>query len=134
MKRREFIKTVPLIVGSTGLALRENAWAAADSKLRVEDIPVVLECGINGSTTKAKNPNAPETVEEHIGELMRVLDAGVTIAHNHSNHFHEDPEQAAQFYMDVFGPVRDKYPHAILYATVNMDMKALQRYRLGTDQ
>ena len=59
MKRRDFIKAVPLIVGSTGLALRGNASATAGSKLGVEDTPVVLECGINGSTTKAKNPKVP---------------------------------------------------------------------------
>ena len=35
----------------------------ADSKVAVEDIPVVLESAINGSTTKKKNPHAPETVQ-----------------------------------------------------------------------
>lgn len=108
---------------------KENDWATAGSKAAIEDIPVVLECGINGSTTKAKNPNVPETVQEHIDEMMRVLDAGVTIAHSHSNQWHEDPEQYAQPYADVFQPVREKYPHAILYATVNIDVKALHKER-----
>jgi uncharacterized protein (DUF849 family) len=61
--------------------------------------------------------------------MVRVLDAGVTIAHNHSNQSHENPEQAAKFYADVFRPVRAKYPHAILYATVNMDAEALHEER-----
>jgi len=100
-----------------------------DRNKSVEDVPVVLECGINGSTTKKKNANAPETVEEHVAEMMRVLDAGVTIAHNHSNQWHEDPQQAAEFYADVFRPVREKYPHAILYATVNFDPKTLHEER-----
>ncbi len=52
MKRREFIKTLTLIAVSTGLLPRENARATAGRKLAVEDIPVVLECRINGSTTK----------------------------------------------------------------------------------
>ena len=108
---------------------QENTKVTANNKLSVEDIPVVLECGINGSTTKAKNPNAPETVEEHIAEMTQVLDAGVTIAHSHSNQWHEDPEQEAQSYADVFRPIRDKYPHAILYATVNIDAKALREER-----
>ena len=129
MNRRQFIKTVSLLAVSTGLLPQKKARAAAGSKLSVENTPVVLECGINGSTTKKKNPNAPETVQEHIDEMMRVLDAGVTIGHNHSNRWHEDPEQAAQFYAEVFRPVRKKYPHAILYATVNMDAKALQEER-----
>ena len=130
MKRRTFIKAVPLIAAaSTGLAPRENVRAAGHSKRAVEDIPVVLECGINGSTTKAKNPNAPETVEEHIAEMIRVLDAGVTIAHNHSNQFHEDPNKAAQFYAEVFQAIRKKHPHAILYATVNLDVTVLREER-----
>jgi uncharacterized protein (DUF849 family) len=129
-----FIKALPLMAASTGLLPRAHARAAAGGQLAVEDIPVVLECGINGSTTKAKNPNAPETVEEHIAEMMRVLDAGVTIAHNHSNQGSEDPVQAAQFYADVFRPVREKYPHSILYATVNMDAKELHRTRRPWDQ
>jgi uncharacterized protein (DUF849 family) len=55
----------------------------ADRKAAVEDIPVVLECAMNGTASK-KNPHAPETVQEHITEMMQVLDAGATIAHNHS--------------------------------------------------
>ena len=129
MNRRQFIKTLSYITLSTGLLPQEKARATAGSKLSVENTPVVLECGINGSTTKKKNPNAPETVQEHIAEMLRVLDAGATIGHNHSNQSHEDPEQAAQFYAEVFRPVREKYPHAILYATVNMDAKALHEDR-----
>ena len=145
MKRRKFIKTLPLIAVSTGLlprafaastssALQENAKETAGSKLAVEDIPVVLECGINGSVTKAKNPNAPETVEEHIAEMIRVLDAGATIAHNHSNRHSEDPVEAAQFYADVFREVRKEHPHSILYATVNMDAGEFHKTRSVWDQ
>ena len=100
----------------------------ADRNTAVEDIPVVLECAINGSGSK-KNPHAPETVQEHITELTQVLDAGATIVHNHSNQFHEDPEQTAQFYAEVFRPIRNKYPHAIIYPTVNLDTKVLHEER-----
>ncbi len=134
MKRRTFVKTIPAIAASAGLVSGESARAATGRKLSVENTPVVLECGINGSTTKAKNPNAPETVEEHISEMLRVLDAGATIAHNHSNQHSGDPVQAAQFYVDVFRPVRKKYPHSILYATVNIDAKELHRTRRPWDQ
>jgi len=145
MKRRTFIKMLPLVAASTallprafaastGVALQENLKETAGSKLAVENIPVVLECGINGSVTKAKNSNAPETVEEHIAEMIRVLDAGATIAHNHSNQHSEDPVQAAQFYVDVFQEVRKKYPRSILYGTVNMDAKESHRTRQPWDQ
>ena len=59
MKRRDFIKTLPLIAASTALlprvltasageVPREGAKAAKGGKPAVEDIPVVLECVING--------------------------------------------------------------------------------------
>ena len=138
MNRRKFLGTIagagatlaaaPVVYAAAGVGHLADAGPKGMNK-SVENTPVVLECGINGSTTKKKNPNAPETVQEHITEMKRVLDAGATIAHNHSNQSHEDPEQAAKFYADVFRPVRKKYPHSILYATVNMDAKELHEER-----
>jgi uncharacterized protein (DUF849 family) len=138
MNRRKFLST--LAGAGATLAAAPAVYAAGEAdrvrdagskgiQKSVENIPVILECGINGSTTKKKNPNAPETVQEHIAEMKRVLDAGVTIAHNHSNQSLEDPEQAAKFYADVFRPIREKYPHSILYGTVNMDYKQLREER-----
>jgi uncharacterized protein (DUF849 family) len=103
--------------------------ASAASHKSVENTPVILECAINGSTTKAKNPLAPETVEEHTAEIIRCLDAGATIVHTHSNQPNEDPKIAAKFYMDSFRPVWKKHPHAILYATANFDPKVYNRTR-----
>ena len=97
-----------------------------DHQATVEDIPVVLECAINES---GKNPNEPKTVQDHIAELVQVLDAGAAIAHNHSNQFHEDPKQAAQFYAEVYQEIRNERPHAILYPTVNLDVKVLHEER-----
>jgi uncharacterized protein (DUF849 family) len=97
-----------------------------DRNTAVEDIPVVLACAINLSS---KNPNEPKTVQEHITEIIQVLDAGAAIAHNHSNQFHDDPKQAAQFYAEVYQPVRNERPHAILYPTVNLDVKVLHDER-----
>ena len=94
----------------------------------VEDIPVVLECAMNGTASK-KNPHAPKTVREHITEMTKVLDAGAAIVHNHSNQFREQPEEAAEFYAEVYRPIREKYPHAILYPTVNLDTKVLHEER-----
>jgi uncharacterized protein (DUF849 family) len=139
--RRDF-----LIRGGTGLAVLGGAAALGvqTSQLEaresgseerrmavrntpVEDIPVVLESAINGSTTKKKNRHAPETVEEQVTEMVRVLDAGAAIAHNHSNHFHEDPIQAARFYAEVNRQVLRKRPHAITYPTVNLDVSVLRK-------
>jgi len=85
------------------------------------DKPVILECAINGSTTKAKNPFAPETYEEQTAEIIRCLDAGATIVHSHSNQPNEDAQAAAAAYKKVYEPVWKKHPYAILYATANFD-------------
>ncbi len=128
MDRREFNKAV-IAAGASLLAAPAVRSAAAATKKSVEDVPVILECAINGSTTKAKNPLTPETVEEHTAEIIRCLDAGATILHTHSNQPNPDPKIAAQFYLDSFRPVWKKHPHGILYATANFDPKVYNRER-----
>jgi uncharacterized protein (DUF849 family) len=107
--------------------LARAAWAK--TKRSVTATPVILECAINGSTTKATNPLAPETTEELTAEIIRCLDAGATIVHCHSNQPNVDPKIAAQSYKEVFGPIWKKHPHAILYATANFDPKEYNRTR-----
>ncbi|MEE8307951.1 MAG: 3-keto-5-aminohexanoate cleavage protein, partial [Gammaproteobacteria bacterium] len=130
MKRREFGK----ILAAAGAMLTagsvvRDASAAPATKKRVENTPVILECAINGGTSKARNPLAPETVEEHVAEISKCLDAGVSIVHSHSNHPNPDPKVAAQFYTETYRPIRKKYPHAILYATANFDPKVYNQTR-----
>ena len=127
MDRREFL----ISAGAAALAAAGSSKqaAAADPKKSVEDTPVILECAINGSTTKATNPAAPETAAEHTAEIIRCLDAGATIIHTHSNQPNPDPKIAAQFYLESFGPVWKKHPYAILYATANFDPKLYNRER-----
>jgi hypothetical protein len=91
----------------------------ADRTTQVEDIPVVLECAINETR---KMPYEPRTVQEHIAEMTKVLDAGAAIAHGHSKQFDEDPKKAAQFYAEVYRAVFRKHPHAIVYPTINLDL------------
>ena len=127
MDRREFL----ISAGVAALSVAGSAARAASpaSKKSVQDTPVILECAINGSTTKARNPVAPETVEEHTAEIIQCLDAGATIIHSHSNRPNPDPKVAARFYMESFRPVWKKHPHAILYATANFDPKEYNRTR-----
>jgi 3-keto-5-aminohexanoate cleavage enzyme len=103
--------------------------AAATTSKPVGEVPVILECAVNGSTTKAKNPLAPETTDELTAEIIRCFDAGATIVHAHSNQPSEDNKIAAEAYADVFRPVWKKHPHAILYATANFDPAAYNRER-----
>jgi uncharacterized protein (DUF849 family) len=128
MKRRDFIKTIPVAAVIPAVARSAEAAGTTPPKgFRVEDIPVVLESAVNGSTTKKKNPHAPETVQEQINEMVQVLDAGAAIAHNHSNIFHTDPIQAARFYAEVYRQLLKKRPHAIVYPTVNLDVNVLRK-------
>jgi 3-keto-5-aminohexanoate cleavage enzyme len=132
MDRRKFLGTAvaagaTLAVSSTiGPAVRN---VAAATKNNVEDIPVILECAINGSVTKAKNPLAPGTPAEHTAEVIKCLDAGASIIHMHSNQPNEDIKLAAQPYIDIYRPVWKKHPNAILYATANFDAKVYNQAR-----
>ena len=128
MTSREFTKTLAGAGAVLAMGSRVRATSAATKK-SVENTPVILECAISGMTTKAVNPLAPETVEEHVAEIGKCFDAGATIVHTHSNKENPDPKIAAQFYMDTFRPIWEKYPHAILYATANFDQKVYNRNR-----
>jgi uncharacterized protein (DUF849 family) len=126
MDRREFL----ISAGVAALSVAGSARAASGAgKKSVEDTPVILECAINGSTTKVKNPAAPESVVEHTAEIIACLDAGATIIHSHSNHPDPNPKVAAQFYMDAYRPVWKKHPHAIVYATANFAPKVYHQTR-----
>lgn len=128
MKRREFIGA--LASAGAILAVAPTARAASGvTQKSVENTPVILECAINGSVTKAKNPNAPDTPAEHTAEVIRCLDAGASIIHMHSNQPNEDINLAAQAYIDIYEPVWKKHPHAILYATANFDAKVYHQNR-----
>jgi len=86
-----------------------------------QDKPVILEVAISGSTTKKKNPSAPETAAEIAEQAIQCLDEGATIVHVHSNRPSKNVQEAAQAYIDALKPVREKYPYAILYPTANFD-------------
>ncbi len=127
MDRREFLISAGVaalsVAGSTARA------ASPASKKRAENTPVILEVAISGTNSKKNNPLVPESVEEHIADIDKCLDAGATIVHTHSNHPDPDPEKAARFYRDTYRPIREKHPHAILYATANFDAKVYNKTR-----
>ncbi len=128
MDRREFLGA---LAGVGALSVLGSATRATstDSEKSVEDTPVILECAINGSTTKARNPLVPETAKEQSAEITRCLEAGATIIHSHSNQPNPDPKIAAQFYLEAFRPIWKLHPHAIVYATANFDPKLYNRTR-----
>jgi 3-keto-5-aminohexanoate cleavage enzyme len=125
-----------LAAATVGTAMAGNSTLGSSArtisgitKKSIENTPVILECAINGSVTKAKNPLAPGTPAEHTAEIIKCLDAGATIIHSHSNQPNEDIKLAAQPYIDIYGPVWKKHPNAILYATANFDPKVYHSER-----
>ncbi len=128
MNRRDLLQKIAA-AGALSAAGPLTQTVSAATTTFVADTPVILECAVNGSTTKAMNPLAPETVEEQTAEIVKCFDAGVTIVHLHSNKPNPDPEIAAETYAQVFRPVWKKHPHAILYATANFDPKIYNRDR-----
>ena len=133
MKRREFLRTI-VAAGTTLAASRAFAGPATSGmrsnfSFKKEDAPVILEVAISGSTTKKINPAVPETAAELAEEAIKCLDAGATIVHAHTNKPMEDPDAAAQVYIEAFEPVRRKHPHAILYPTANFDPAVYRKNR-----
>jgi 3-keto-5-aminohexanoate cleavage enzyme len=128
MKRRTVLQKITASGALLAAGPLTNTLVAK-SRIKVADKPVILECAINGSVTKAKNPLAPGTLEEHTEEVIKCLDTGATIIHMHSNRPNEDVNLAAQPYKEIYGPVWKKHPGAILYATANFDPIVYNRER-----
>ena len=49
---------------------------------RVDEL-VVIEAAINGGATKAANPHVPISPDEHVADILAVLEAGAAIVHHH---------------------------------------------------
>jgi uncharacterized protein (DUF849 family) len=128
MKRRDFTRTVATAAAALAAVTGTRASAMAD-KNSVANTPVILEVAISGSNTKKRNPNVPETVEEHIAEIDACFKAGATIVHTHSNHPNKDVDKAVEFYRDTYKPIRKMHPHGIIYATANFDPAIYNKLR-----
>ena len=133
MDRRKFGKVLAA-AGATLAASRAVAGPAATGMrsnfaFSKDETPVILEVAVNGGTTKKINPVAPETPAELSAEIIKCLDAGATIVHAHSNKPGTDVKAAAQAYIDVFKPVREKHPHGIIYPTANFDPAVYHKNR-----
>ncbi|MFK7896287.1 MAG: 3-keto-5-aminohexanoate cleavage protein [Myxococcota bacterium] len=83
--------------------------------------PVILEVAVNGTTQPARNPNVPRTPAEIAAEMIRCIEAGATILHNHN----DDPifdgltaSHEAAPYIEAWGPVLEAHPDVFLYPTM----------------
>lgn len=81
--------------------------------------PVIIECAINGATSKRVNPHVPTTPEEIAADALACFDAGAAIVHNHIDRFGIDEATAAQRYLEGWAPILEQRPDALVYPTVH---------------
>jgi len=89
--------------------------------MRREKTPVILEVAVNGTTTKVRNPNVPRSPSEVAAEAIRMIEAGATIVHNHT----DDPvfdgitaAHSADPYIEAWSIVLERHPDVFLYPTM----------------
>ena len=81
--------------------------------------PVIVEAAINGTTTKARNPNVPRLPDEIADDARQCLEHGASIVHNHIDVVAVPGEEAAARYVEGWAPVLAARPDALLYPTTN---------------
>jgi 3-keto-5-aminohexanoate cleavage enzyme len=80
--------------------------------------PLIIEAALNGTTSKARNPNTPKSAEEIADDALACLAAGAAIVHTHIEGFENSGDAAVQEYVRGWAPVLTERPGAILYGTV----------------
>lgn len=83
--------------------------------------PVIIECAINGLTSKATNPHVPVEPSEITADALACIAAGAAIIHNHIGLPGATVEQAAERYLEGWRPVLAVRPDALLYPTIHFD-------------
>ncbi|MHA7649073.1 beta-keto acid cleavage family enzyme [Mycobacterium sp. ML4] len=81
--------------------------------------PVIIECAINGGTSKAANPHVPVEPSEITADALACIEAGAAIIHNHIDRYGLSVEQAAERYLQAWRPILAARPDALLYPTIH---------------
>jgi hypothetical protein len=84
-----------------------------------EPTPVIIECAINGVTSKAVNPNVPIEPAEIAADALACLEARAAIIHNHIDRVGISQDEAVERYQEGWRPVLAARPDALLYPTVH---------------
>jgi uncharacterized protein (DUF849 family) len=80
--------------------------------------PLIIEAALNGTTSKARNPNTPKSPAEIADDALACLAAGAAIIHTHIEDFESSGDAAVEEYVRGWTPVLAARPRAILYGTV----------------
>ena len=79
--------------------------------------PLIIEAAINGMTPKTVNPAVPRSGDEIVVDALACLAAGASIIHCHVEDARLNLPDTVAAYADIFRPVLDKYPEALIYPT-----------------
>lgn len=82
--------------------------------------PVIIECAVNGTRTKADHPTVPTTPEEVTADALACLDAGAAIVHHHVDRFGVSVDEAVERYLEAWRPLWAQRPDALVYPTVHL--------------
>jgi 3-keto-5-aminohexanoate cleavage enzyme len=63
--------------------------------------PVIIECAINGATSKATNAHVPSEPPEIAAYALACMEAGAAIIHNHIDRYGVSVEQAVERYLEA---------------------------------
>lgn len=83
--------------------------------------PVVIECAINGVTSKAINPHVPVEPTEITADALACIAAGAAIIHNHIDLYGVSVERAVERYLEGWRPILEARPDALLYPTIHFE-------------
>src|SRR4051794_41732800 len=92
------------------------------------DIPVIIEVAVNGVTTKARNPEVPDTPETIAADAVRCLDEGAAIIHIHTTAPGQATADAAAEYAEAFRFMRAERDDGVLYPTMGGGATIHERY------
>lgn len=90
--------------------------------------PLIIEVGLNGGTTKERNPHVPTTPGEIAAEAIAAMNAGAAIVHTHIEGIHTTGDAAVTRYLEAYTPVLAQRPEAILWCTVAMGSDVEARF------
>jgi 3-keto-5-aminohexanoate cleavage enzyme len=84
--------------------------------------PVIIECAVNGTTSRARNANVPITPCEIAAVGLACFAAGAAIVHQHDDVLsapHHSVEEVAARALEAYEPILATRPDAIVYPTTN---------------
>lgn len=88
--------------------------------------PVVIEAALNGSTSKAANPNVPRSVDEIVTSAIACVSAGASMVHNHNDepNFGQPSMHSPDPYERAWREVWTHHPGLLIHPTTSVERSA----------